>query len=129
MSHDKESFVTYNKWEKGQLVSLGDNTTHQIVGQGDVYIKLNNNQIKEMEKLLHVSGLWKNLFLAKQLDQPRGKINIKFGKCTLKNSKRIEIAQCILKASLYKLGVIKYQKINEITIPVIVYMNKQIYGI
>jgi hypothetical protein len=31
---------------------LRDNTTHQIVGQGDVYIKLNNGQIKEMEKLI-----------------------------------------------------------------------------
>jgi hypothetical protein len=70
MSHDKESFVTYNKWEKGQLVSLGDNTTHQIVGQKDVYIKLNSGQIKEMGNLLHVPSLRKNMFSAKQLDQP-----------------------------------------------------------
>jgi hypothetical protein len=32
MSHDKESFVAYNKWEKGQLMFLRDNTTHQIIG-------------------------------------------------------------------------------------------------
>jgi hypothetical protein len=62
MSHDKKSFVTYNKWEKVQLVSLGDNTTHQIIGQRAVYIKLNNGQIKEMGNLLHVLGLRKNLF-------------------------------------------------------------------
>ncbi len=129
MSHDKESFVTYNKWEKGQLVSLGDNTTHQIVGQKDVYIKLNSGQIKEMGNLLHVPSLRKNMFSAKQLDQPWGEIIIKFGKCILKNFKGIEITQCIFKDGLYKLGVIKDQKINEITIQVIVDMNKQIYGI
>jgi len=57
MSHDKESFVTYNKWEKGQLMFLGDNTTHQIIGQGDVSIKLNNGQIKKMGNVLHVPSL------------------------------------------------------------------------
>jgi hypothetical protein len=51
-------------------VSLGDNTTHQIVGQGDAYIKLNSGQIKEMGNLLHVLGFRKNLFSTKQLDQP-----------------------------------------------------------
>ncbi len=65
-------------------MSLGDNTTHQIVGQGDVYIKWNNGQIKEMGNLLHVHGLWKNLFSAKQFDQLGGEIIIKFGKCILK---------------------------------------------
>ncbi len=39
-----------------------------------------------MGNLLHVHGLWKNLFLAKQLDQPRGEIIIKFGKCILKKT-------------------------------------------
>ncbi len=99
-------------------MSLRDNTTHQIVAQ-----------IKEMGNLLHVFGLWEKMFLAKQLDQTWREFIIKFGKCILKNSKGIEIAQGIFKVGLYKLGVIKDQKINEITILVIVNMNKQIYGI
>jgi hypothetical protein len=94
-----------------------------------VYIKLNNGQMKEMGNLLHVLGLWKNLFSAKQLDQLGREIIIKFGKCISKSSKGVLIAQCILKVGLYKLGVIKDQKINEITILVIVDMNNQIYGI
>jgi hypothetical protein len=48
MSHDIESFITYNKWENEQLVYLGDNSTHQIIGQGNVSIKLNNGQVKEI---------------------------------------------------------------------------------
>ncbi len=92
MSHDKESFVTYNKWEKGQLMFLRDNAAHQIIGQ-----------IKEMANVLHVPSLWKNLFLAMQLDQARGEIIIKYGKHILKNSQGIKIAQCILEADLYKL--------------------------
>jgi hypothetical protein len=48
---------------------------------------------------------------------------------TKKNTKGIEIAQCIIKVGLYKLRVIKDQKMNEITIPIIGDMNKQIYGI
>jgi hypothetical protein len=37
-----------------------------------------------MGNLLHVHGLWKNLFSAKQFDQLGGEIIIKFGKCILK---------------------------------------------
>jgi hypothetical protein len=106
MSHDKKSFVTYNKWEKRQLMFLGDNTTHQIVCEGDVSIRLNNGQIKEMSNVLHAPSLWKNLFSAKQLDQAGGEIIIKHGKCILKYFKGIEIPQCILETNLYKLGVI-----------------------
>jgi hypothetical protein len=28
-----ESFVSYNKWEKGQFVYSGDNSTHEIIRQ------------------------------------------------------------------------------------------------
>ncbi len=122
MSHDKESFVTYNKWEKGQLMFLKDNTTHQIIGQGDVSIKLNNAQIKEMGNVLHVLSLWKKLFSTMQLDQARGEIIIKYGKHVLKNSQGIKISQCILEADLYKLRSLK--KRNENDLPVIVNMNK-----
>ncbi len=64
MSHDKESFVTCNKWEKRHLMFLRDNTTHQIIGQGDVSIKLNNGRIKEMGNVLHVFSFRNNLFSA-----------------------------------------------------------------
>jgi hypothetical protein len=32
MTHGIESFVSYYKWEEGQFVYLGDNSTHEIIG-------------------------------------------------------------------------------------------------
>jgi hypothetical protein len=57
MSHGYNSFVTYEKWEHGQVVYLGDNMTHQIYGQGNVFIKLNSHQIKDIFNVLHVLAL------------------------------------------------------------------------
>jgi hypothetical protein len=39
MTHDIESFVSYSKWEIGQFVYLGDNLTHEIIRQGEVFHK------------------------------------------------------------------------------------------
>jgi hypothetical protein len=30
MSHDRNAFVTYDKWEHGQVLYLGDNETHEM---------------------------------------------------------------------------------------------------
>jgi hypothetical protein len=57
MTHDIESFVSYSNWEKGQFVYLGDNSTHEIIGQGEVSIKLNDGTIKEIINVLHLLGI------------------------------------------------------------------------
>ncbi len=49
MTHDIESFVSYCKQEKGQFVYLWDNSTHEIIGQGEVSIKLNDGTIKKCD--------------------------------------------------------------------------------
>jgi hypothetical protein len=54
MSHDHSSCRKDQKWECGQVVYLGDNTTCQIYGQGHVYVKLNSSQIKNISNVLHV---------------------------------------------------------------------------
>ncbi len=74
MTHDIESFVSYS-----QFVYLGDNSTHEIIGQGEVSIKLNDGTIKEITNVLHVIGIQKNLFSTKQFDHDGGEILIKFG--------------------------------------------------
>jgi len=81
MTHDIEWFVSYNKWEKGQFVYLGDNSTHEIIGQEEVSIKLNDGIINEIINVLHVSRIQKNLFSAKQFDHVGGEILIKYGNC------------------------------------------------
>lgn len=72
MSHDVELFKTYEKLFNNQVVCLGHNTTHQIFGQGKVSIKLENGQIQNIPNVLHVLGLKKNLFSAKQVDLASG---------------------------------------------------------
>ncbi len=44
MAYDKNSFITYEKWEKGQ-VFLANNRTHEIFGQVKVAIQLKYGQI------------------------------------------------------------------------------------
>ncbi len=44
MAYDKISFITYKKWERGQ-VFLVNNMTHDIFGQVKVTIQLKNGQI------------------------------------------------------------------------------------
>jgi len=109
MTHDIESFVSYNKWEKRQFVYLGDSSTHEIIGQGEVSIKRNDGSIKEVTNVLHVLGIQKNLFLVKQFDHAGGEIFIESGNCFLKNSHGQQIVKCILEANLYKLSVTKPQ--------------------
>ncbi|KAH8944685.1 hypothetical protein BDL97_13G125900, partial [Sphagnum fallax] len=91
-------FVSYNKWEKGQFVYLRDNSTHEIIGQEEVSIKLNDGIINEITNVLHVSRIQKNLFLAKQFDHVGGEILIKY-----------EVVKYILEANLYNLGVTNKQ--------------------
>ncbi len=101
--------MSYNKWEKGQFVYLGDNSTHEIIGQEEVSIKLNDGIINEIINVLHVSRIQKNLFSAKQFDHVGGEILIKYGNCFLKNSHGQQVVKYILEANLYNLGVTNKQ--------------------
>jgi hypothetical protein len=56
MSHNIELFKTYEKLSNNQIVYLGNNTTHQIFGQGKFFIKLENGQIWDIPNVLHVSS-------------------------------------------------------------------------
>lgn len=81
MAHDKNTLISYQTLNIGQVVYLANDTTHQIFGCGDVYIMLNNGLRKEIPKVFHVFGLMKNLFSIKQFDLVGGKLYIKRG-CT-----------------------------------------------
>ncbi len=97
MSHDIESFKTYEKLSNNQVVYLGDNTTHQIFGKGNISIKSKNHQIRDIPNVLHVPSVFLNLFFAKQLDLVGGEIVIKGGQCTFKQNKGQTIAMCNMK--------------------------------
>jgi hypothetical protein len=124
MSYDKEAFINYEKWQNSPLVYLGDSTTHAIEGQGDVAIKLLNNEVKEIPNVLHIPGLTKILFSMIQFDKAGGELNIKKGICTLKNNAGKILTTCSLDNDLYKLGCTN--KCNSIieALPAIVQSNK-----
>jgi hypothetical protein len=59
MCYKREYFNNYQACESWQVVFLGDNTTHQIVGQRKVAIKLLDGKIRQIPNVLHVLGLEK----------------------------------------------------------------------
>jgi hypothetical protein len=72
-------------------VHLGDNTTHQIIGQGDVY-KIYWMPTKLKNMLLGSKRIYS---LQKQFDQISKEIIIESGNYILRNSKGLRIVKCI----------------------------------
>ncbi len=48
MSFDIKLFISYEKWGKRHVFYLGDNFTQDIDNQGEVTIKLNNDDIRKI---------------------------------------------------------------------------------
>ena len=117
MCHESNAFTNYTKYENQQSVYLGDDSTsYKIEGLGDVTVRLSNGMEKTIPDVLHVPGLAKNLFSAKQLDRAGGEIRIKSGISILLNKSGQTIAKCKLNPDLYELGttVIPNKKILAI---------------
>ena len=70
---------------------------------------------KIIHDVLHVSGLAKNLFSAKQLDKASGEVHTKVGIFTLINKFGQLIATCMLNLDLHELSL---------AIPTTTYLNK-----
>lgn len=104
MCFDRDAFGNLIEWEQGHVVYLGDNTTHDIIGQGDVTIQLNNGTVKEISQVLYIPGLKKNLFSVQQLDKAGGEVKLKSGQCILRDRESQIIAECSLEGDLYNLG-------------------------
>ncbi len=69
---------------------LGDNTIHQIYGQGNVSIQLNSTQnIKYITNVLHISRIVFIFWFAKQLDEVGGETKLKRYNSLLKIVKEI----------------------------------------
>ena len=117
MCHESNAFTNYTKYENQQFVYLGDDSTsYKIEGLGDVTVRLSNGMEKTIPDVLHVLGLAKNLFSAKQLDRAGGEICIKSGISILLNKSGQTIAKCKLNPDLCELGttVIPNKKILAI---------------
>ena len=124
MCHWREGFTNYTKCRDDQVVYLGDDSTsYTIEGHGDVLIKLTNGDEKYIPDVLHIPGLAKNLFSAKQLDQIGGEIHIKDGISILINKLGQIIATCKLNPDLYELGETILSNNYALAIPTITSHN------
>lgn len=65
MCYEKESFMNNETCESWQVVFLNDNRIQQIVGLGEVAIKLHHGKAREILNVLHVFSLLKKHFFAK----------------------------------------------------------------
>lgn len=83
--YEKESFMYYETCESWQVVFLNDNKTQQIVGLGEVAIKLLDGKAKEILNVLHVFSLLKKHFLPNSLTNLVDKFFIKLGIFIFKN--------------------------------------------
>jgi len=77
MAYDRNIFTSYKSWDKGNVVFLGDNFSHDICGEGEVKITLKNGEEKTIPEVLYVPDLKKNLFSIKQFDRVGGTLIIK----------------------------------------------------
>lgn len=101
------------------------NTTHQIVGQGKVAIKLLDWKVRQIPNVLHVPGLKQNLFFTIQFDKFGRKISIKSKVCILNNLISEMIVECRLKSYLYKLG----ETIRPIKDAIVVLVNASLHTV
>lgn len=64
---DKNLFVNYRPESAHSHVLLSDNTKLKILGEGDIYLRLQNNEVLQLSNVLHVPDIIKNLISVRQL--------------------------------------------------------------
>jgi len=61
MSCNRDWFETYREINNGSNINLGDDGSHQIKGYGDICVTLPNGQEKQIQNVMYVPGIKKNL--------------------------------------------------------------------
>lgn len=95
--------VICSPFDPSPCVYLGDNSSLEIKGSGQVEILLSDGTLHILENVLHIPDLRKNLFCIKQLDSEGGSAVIQNGQCILRDSDNQILTTCYL-VNLYKLG-------------------------
>jgi hypothetical protein len=124
MAHEITSFSSYKPWPTGQVLYLGDDTSHHIEGERDVSIVVPNGQKKSITNVFHVLNLMKYLFSIKKLYATRGEMIIKSRRCILKSPNGVIIANCMLENELYKLGTTSQNCVKTIVVSTTTQLNK-----
>lgn len=76
MAHNNFIFLKHKQLNLPEFVYLGDDTTQDIVGEGNAYIFLSQGEISTVCEVLYIPHLRENLFFVKH----HGGIHVKNGK-------------------------------------------------
>jgi hypothetical protein len=82
MAYDKNTLISCQTLNIGQVVYLANDNAHQICGCGDIFIMLNNGLRKKNSQSIPRPWFNEKIFSIKQFDLLGENFNIKGGCCT-----------------------------------------------
>ena len=80
MSCNKYWFENYEEINNGVNTYLGDDRSHPVKGYGDVSVTLSNGSVKQIQNVMHVPDIKKNLIFVSTITYQDMKVEfVKFG--------------------------------------------------
>lgn len=109
MSCKRDWFDTYHEINNGGHIYLGDNRSHEIKGYGDISVMMPNGQEKQIQNVVYVPGLKKNLISVSTIIDQHLKIEFVKSHCLVKDvqDNYKVVAKGMRVGGLYKLDVMK----------------------
>jgi hypothetical protein len=104
MTLNKEWFMLYTKISNLTMIYLGDDSMQDVVGSGSVFIKLKSNLITKVQEVLHVLGLFKNLFSTGKSTNKGMTFEFINVKCVINFPSQNINFECVREGSLYLVG-------------------------
>jgi hypothetical protein len=84
MPCNKDWFENYHETNNGVNIYLGDDHLHQVKGYGDVPMKLPNGCVKQMDNVMYVPGIKKNLISVSTITDQYLKVEFLKSHCAVK---------------------------------------------
>ena len=113
----KKRFYTYHENNNGTHIPLGDNRSHEIKGYGDVCVTLPNGHVRQVQNVMPVLGINKNIILVFTIAYKNIKVEFFKSHCIMKDiHNNYNIIVIVGVEGFYKLFVnTKYHQAVEYT--------------
>ena len=85
MSFKRDRFDTYHEINKGLQIYLGDNRSHEIKRYGNISVMMPNGQEKQIQSVMYVLGLKKNLISVFTIIDQHLKVEFVKSHCLIKD--------------------------------------------
>lgn len=109
MSCKRDWFDTYHEINNGGHIYLGDNRSHEIKGYGNISVMMPDEQEKQIQNVVYVPGLKKNLMSVSTITDQHLKVEFVKSHCLVKDvqDNYKVVAKGMRIGGLYKLDVMK----------------------